>query len=365
MKQRHVSQHSFKAHSFYSILLPNTVTYYDYRHPKRKATETMNDFGVFLAKPSNNHIDNVAVKKTNNPSNQKTLGDTNVVQTKYQMVALDLDGTLLGPDHQLAEVQAQYLRSLQARGFTVCIATGRAAPSVYEHVKKLNLPEPVPVVCSNGARGFTVDAKTLEKKELFSNPVSKEIVEETLQIARQHNYAVQYYHDDDIYVNSSKPEHAKITQLYSQLTGSQITQVSDDFESLLNQDKLPSKLLVLFDESKIDQATQLYTTKFSSTATVVMGAFDWFLEVLHPSVTKGHGLLQMCQQLEIPLEECIAMGDGANDLEFLDMAGLGLAMKNAKDAAKKHADVTLEWTNADHGVMKALQQLEQEDKLQF
>lgn len=297
----------------------------------------------------------------------KSLGvlPTTTPTTKYQMVALDLDGTLLGLDHQLADIQAQYLRSLHARGFTVCIATGRAAPSVYQHVQKLNLPEPIPVVCSNGARGLRIDSKTLEKEELFYSPVSKDIVEETLQIARQYNYAVQYYHEDSIYVNSSKPEHSKITQLYSELTGSQIIPVSDDFQSLLSQNQLPSKLLVLFDESMVEEAAQVYTSKFSTTATVVMGAFDWFLEVLNPAVTKGHGLSQMCQKLAIPLDECIAMGDGSNDLEFLDMAGLGLAMKNAKETAKKHADATLEWTNAEHGVMKALQRLDEEDKLQF
>jgi Cof subfamily protein (haloacid dehalogenase superfamily) len=318
----------------------------------------MNDSGLLLVKP-NNRIDAV------NPN--KTLGDVPTpASTKYRMVALDLDGTLLGPDHQLADVQAQYLRSLHARGFTVCFATGRAAPSVYQHVQKLNLPEPIPVVCSNGARGLRVDAKTLEKQELFYSPVSKEIVEETLQIARKHNYAVQFYLDDAIYINSSKPEHAKISQLYSSLTGSRILPVTDDFKSLLDQGQLPSKLLVLFDESKIEEASQVYTSQFSSNkATIVGGAFDWFLEVLNSSVTKGNGLSQMCQELAVPLDECIAIGDGANDLEFLEMAGLGLAMKNAKESAKKHADVTLEWTNADHGVMKALKQLDQEDRLQF
>ena len=88
-----------------------------------------------------------------------------------------------------------------------------------------------------------------------------------------------------------------------------------------------------------------------------MGSFDWFLEILNPQVTKGQGLANMCKSLDIPLEACIAMGDGPNDFEFLEMAGLGIAMKNAKDSVKKRANLTSDWTNQEHGVMKMLQTL--------
>jgi len=45
---------------------------------------------------------------------------------KYRMVALDLDGTLLGPDHLISEASVDYLRSLHKKGFIVSIATGRS-----------------------------------------------------------------------------------------------------------------------------------------------------------------------------------------------------------------------------------------------
>jgi hydroxymethylpyrimidine pyrophosphatase-like HAD family hydrolase len=134
---------------------------------------------------------------------------------------------------------------------------------------------------------------------------------------------------------------------------------------MLSQNQLPSKLLVLFDESKITHAATAYKSQLADRATVVMGTFDWFLEVLHPQVHKGHGLSRMCQELAVPLEECIAMGDGANDVEFLRMAGLGLAMKNAKEAAKKNANSIVQWTNDENGVMRALQKLETEGKLKL
>lgn len=284
---------------------------------------------------------------------------------QYRMVALDLDGTLLQSSHKMADVQADYLRNLYHQGIAVCIATGRAAPSVYEHVQKLALPTPIPVVCSNGARGMRIDASTLERTELFYNPVPALVVKASVALAKEHGFAVQYYHDDEIFVNSFAPEHLKITARYTQLTGSEVQPIDDDFTSMLSEGKLPSKILILFDESCIQKATQVFQdTMKGGKASVVLGAYDWFLEVLHPKVTKGYGLELMCKEhVQIPLEECIAMGDGANDLEFLKMAGLGLAMKNARPIVQEHADETIEWTNDDHGVMKALQSLEGQGQL--
>lgn len=277
---------------------------------------------------------------------------------RFQMVALDLDGTFLQSDHTIATDQAEFIRSLHERGIKICFATGRAAPSVYEHVKKLNLSEPLSVVCSNGAHGFRMDAKTLKAEDVFFHPVSLSLLNTTLKLAEKYGFAVQYYHEDSIYVNSSEPLYKEITQRYTELTGVKITPVTDNFRELTSKNLLPSKLLVLFDDSRSKEAYKIFTTEFTGDATIVEGGiYPWFLEVLNPKVTKGHGLMNMCQHLSVPLEECIAMGDGPNDLEFLKMAGLGVAMKNACDAAKEVADMTLEWTNDENGVTKGLEQL--------
>ena len=62
----------------------------------------------------------------------------------YRMVAIDLDATLLQTESKtIADVQAAYLKSLSQRGFQICIATGRAASTVYEHLAKLETVEVV------------------------------------------------------------------------------------------------------------------------------------------------------------------------------------------------------------------------------
>jgi cof family protein len=46
----------------------------------------------------------------------------------------------------------------------------------------------------------------------------------------------------------------------------------------------------------------------------------------------------MSKHLGISLEECIAFGDGGNDMTILQTAGIGVAMGNAYEGVKAVAD---------------------------
>jgi hydroxymethylpyrimidine pyrophosphatase-like HAD family hydrolase len=306
----------------------------------------------------------------------------------YRMVALDLDGTLLQSDHRIADEQAQYLRDLYATGVKICIATGRAAPSVYEHIHKLALPEPIPVVCSNGARGVLMSSamsasqKMPLQHEVFYTPVSHDVTKKTIELASQLEYCVQYYVDDYIYANPTSEGHFELLQQYTDITQNPILSVTDNFKNLLDsQDDpgnpsnknnlLPSKLLVRFEKGNFEKAHQAFVDILcpkdgEPLATIIPGflpATGWFLEILHPDVNKGQGLRRMCETLDISLDHVVAIGDGTNDVEFLKLAGLGIAMKNGHAILQEAADYTTEWTNDEEGVRKTLEYLQSRDQL--
>ena len=76
------------------------------------------------------------------------------------------------------------------------------------------------------------------------------------------------------------------------------------------------------------------------TFNIIPGSPDpFFVEFLNPTVSKGATLVEMCARFNVPLSEVVAFGDGDNDKEMLLCAGLGVAMKNARPAAKEAADV--------------------------
>ena len=307
---------------------------------------------------------------------------TNDRSTPFQMVALDLDGTLLQSNHQLSDEQANYLRNLYISGFKICIATGRAAPSVYDIVKNLALPDPTPVVCSNGARGFLLSYSDRRKNqnELFYNPLSREAVIKTIELSNRLGYFVQYYIGDGIYANPITESHCRMIKEYEILTDSTIEIVDDNFDRFLAEqedDKLPSKLLIRCEKEEFATCHPSFVELLCSAShhdigttnqlAHIVAAFnkdlDWFLEILHPDVNKGKGLRNMCEKLNISMNDVIAIGDGTNDIEFLQMSGLGIAMNNAHESLKEVASYTMEWTNDENGVMKTLEDLKLKGKL--
>ena len=65
------------------------------------------------------------------------------------MCAIDLDDTLLGPDHKLSARNAAAIRAVQARGVTVLIASGRMFAATLPTARELELD--TPIICYNGA----------------------------------------------------------------------------------------------------------------------------------------------------------------------------------------------------------------------
>jgi hydroxymethylpyrimidine pyrophosphatase-like HAD family hydrolase len=89
----------------------------------------------------------------------------------------------------------------------------------------------------------------------------------------------------------------------------------------------------------------------------VMGPFEGWMEIIHPEANKAVAVEWLCQKVGTTLEHAITLGDGLNDLEMLQQAGLGIAMANAVTEAKQAANVVSRFTNHESAVAKELQRL--------
>lgn len=72
---------------------------------------------------------------------------------------------------------------------------------------------------------------------------------------------------------------------------------------------------------------------------------DILYEFVDPAINKGYGLQNACKHFGLKLENVVAFGDEANDVEMLMLAGQGNAMKNATMPAKSAANTVLDYTN--------------------
>lgn len=192
------------------------------------------------------------------------------------MVALDLDGTLLSSTGTLADTQAEYLRGLYEKGFQVCIATGRSVTKTYSVAAKLRIPR-LPIVCSNGSNGYYYSAFVPQPQgtssitegppimeEQFQFQVPKDIVLRALNLANKHDFCLQYYYKNSIYANHKSDLHYTWTKKYTEITaGVRIQHIDDDYKEMLEQNQLPSKILLLFDAADHKKAQNVTHEEFA------------------------------------------------------------------------------------------------------
>lgn len=238
-------------------------------------------------------------------------------QAAYKIVASDLDGTLLAPDHQINTFSKQTLNELHEKGLTFVFATGR------HHVDVAGIREQVGIpafmITSNGARVHDQN-DTL----LYSQDIRPDMVQSIIDIV-SHDPAIHinlYRHDDWLVSHESerlKKFHKDSGFSYSlfEINGApndgiaKIFFVHDDHDYLSGYE---AQLNAKFGE----HINAAFSTPFC-------------LEVMAAGVSKGAALQAVAESVGMQLDDCIAFGDGMNDVEMLSMAGKGLVMGSAHE----------------------------------
>jgi hydroxymethylpyrimidine pyrophosphatase-like HAD family hydrolase len=96
--------------------------------------------------------------------------------------------------------------------------------------------------------------------------------------------------------------------------------------------RLPSCIVVLFWDYDSCKVARAFEKELQGAVTLVPGSKGLYLEILSGGhVHKGHALKDFCHSIDIALSKCVAIGAGDNDVEFLDMAGFGICMKNGNE----------------------------------
>lgn len=80
------------------------------------------------------------------------------------------------------------------------------------------------------------------------------------------------------------------------------------------------------------------------------------LEILPFGASKGEGVLKLLEHYNLDHKNTVAFGDGENDVEMLELVGLGIAVHNARDKLKAVAKA-LTLSNNDDGVAHVLEMI--------
>lgn len=245
---------------------------------------------------------------SNTPLSQSDLQDVRIV-------ASDLDGTLLLPDHTLGEFTKQTLKKLHQQGMTFIFATGRHHVDVATFRKIAGIP--AYMITSNGARVHTPDNELM-----YSKNVPQEVIQPIVDILKQDpSLRIHIYRSDDWLTDKEDLSLSK----HHQESGFNYTVF--DVNNAPTQDV--AKLFFTHpDHDYLAQYEQQLKEQFGDKLSIAFST-PTCLEMMAPNVSKGDALKAVAQALGKDLEHCIAFGDGMNDVEMLEAAHKGLIMGTA------------------------------------
>ena len=262
----------------------------------------------------------------------------------YQLLALDVDGTLLDSSHTLRPRVAAAVRAAQSSGLTVALATGKLLASVRPLLQEMDVHGPQIVL--NGAA--TQDSITGEPVRFCPlNEADRRTVLNAVHEAAP-DVLVSHFALDGIYMDRKHPW-AKIFDEYGE--GPPIY-----VPNLFTGDLPPAaKILISGPPARLAELRAAVTPLLSDRVSITTTTPD-FLEFFDPTAGKGKALVALREQLGLPREAVVAMGDGENDLPLLAEAGLAIAMANGA-ATTRQAAGRIAPSNDEDGVAVVLEDL--------
>lgn len=257
----------------------------------------------------------------------------------YQMIVLDLDGTLTNSEKQITKRTKDALMEAQRQGKTVVLASGRPTHGILFLAEELELEKfGGYVLAFNG--GLVMNCKTGEI--LFQKLLPVSANPKIAKAAQNENADLLTYQDDMIITNNRFNQYV---QAESRITHLGIKEV-DDLASYV--DFPVSKFLILEEPDRLVEIEKRVKKSFGEAFSVYRSA-PFFLDIMPQNIDKAQSLEQLIQQLGIPREEVIACGDGHNDLDMIRFAGLGVAMANAVEPLREIADY-ITYSNDEDGI---------------
>jgi Cof subfamily protein (haloacid dehalogenase superfamily) len=265
----------------------------------------------------------------------------NVPQERPQLIAIDLDGTLVAPLQPARPAVVAAVARAVAAGVRATLVTGRMYVGAAPFAKLLALEGPI--VCYQGA--VTADAQTGRFER--ETPLAFEVAKRIYGAAREHGYHMQFYADDRFYVEQRN----KYADLYARISGSQPIVVDSLLETFAG--RASTKVNIVTEVARTPEAERLMREVCGDDAYVTRSNPE-FVEMLNPAVDKGKALREIAARYGVPIERVMAIGDSYNDLPLLRAAGFAVAMGSAPPELKAEADAVVGDVEHD-GVAEAIE----------
>jgi Cof subfamily protein (haloacid dehalogenase superfamily) len=257
-------------------------------------------------------------------------------------IAMDLDRTILGPTLEFTPALKGAVAAAAEAGIEPIVATGRMFASARPYALELGVT--APVICYQGA----LVADPVTGRWLLHDPMDVPLAREVIVAVRRAGFHMNVYVDDTLYVEELNEE-ARTYAAHARLDAHPVGDL------LAWLERPTTKIVIVGEPVALDGLQDRLRAAFDGRLFIAK-SLPYFLEVAMPDVSKGAALRFVCERLGIEPADVVAFGDGANDVELLRDAGVGVAVEDADAALRAVADWIVPPV-ADDGVAGFLSQL--------
>ncbi|KAH9761370.1 Endoribonuclease YBEY [Citrus sinensis] len=285
-----------------------------------------------------------------NSDDRKQEGSLRFYKPKFRYIFCDMDGTLLNSQSKISLTTAKALKEALSRGLKVVVATGKTRPAVISALKKVDLVGRDGII-SEFAPGVFIQGLLVhgrQGREIFRRNLDRDFCREAYQYSWEHKVPLIAFSGDRCLTLFDHPLVDSLHTTYHEPKAEIIPAIEDLLATVDIQ-----KLIFLDTAEGVATTIRPYWSEATKDRANVVQAIPDMLEIVPPGTSKGSGVKMLLDHLGVSTKEIMAIGDGENDVEMLELASLGIALSNGSEKAKAVANV-IGASNDEDGVADAI-----------
>lgn len=265
-----------------------------------------------------------------------------------ELVVTDVDGTLLNANQELDEAVVASVAKARAAGVPLMIATGKAVGPWTANILPA-LGSSCPEIFLQGL--FIRDQ---EGNTLYADTLADDVLLHCVALAKKLSVSLVLYGSDRI-ICESRDEHTDRLIFYGEPMPEAVGDVAGYLGAPATTLQI-HKVIFMADDATIQSTVRpVVELELSKYQVALTSAIEGMVEVLPPGASKGRGVKWVLEEvLKVDASAVMALGDGENDVEMLELVGFGVAVANAGEKARRAADVVSDWTNDEGAVGRAI-----------
>jgi Cof subfamily protein (haloacid dehalogenase superfamily) len=218
------------------------------------------------------------------------------------------------------------LGRIAGAGVAIIACTGRPFPGALPWVRRLGLEGPI--ICYQGAEIRMPDGSVL-----LDHGIGHDVAMEVIRYARERGLHIQAYRDDQLLVERDRPE----AHEYADHAGMAI-HVIGDFDEAMGP--TTPKLVIVAARETLEKILPDVRQRWNGRLNAAT-SMPTYLEFTSVESDKASALRFLCEDMGVPQEQSVAVGDGRNDATMIAWAGLGVAVEGSPPEVLAAADRTI------------------------